>query len=300
MLKSLNFYDLRGSFHTERMWDHFNHGNHFCIILEYLNNFKATKLDKLAEIREIARHLLKCISLVHCLGIIHADLKPDNIMKTSQEWKIVDFGNSCFLENINSYYEDFQIQSLRYRAPEVLSGIPFGLEIDMWSMGCILSEFYLGRQLFCKSNPKEMLLEISCICGPFPSMYQKGIFFDSSFETVEYEMLYHRISTLKQIFDTRDYYFVDFIARMLFLDPQQRLKAEEALHHPFLRASTEISIFPTQLMFTREYHSEKSSPKKRNRGPKKLDQKRDRSPVSVTDRSVLEIVRQIEEDYVDM
>lgn len=46
------------------------------------------------------------------------------------------------------YHEDFELQSYFVRAPEVTFGLPFGPEIDMWSFGCVLGEFYCPCNLF--------------------------------------------------------------------------------------------------------------------------------------------------------
>jgi serine/threonine protein kinase len=58
--------------------------------------------------------------------------------------KVIDFGSSCFSdERVYTY-----IQSRFYRSPEVILGLPYGCEIDMWSFGCILAELLTGYPLF--------------------------------------------------------------------------------------------------------------------------------------------------------
>lgn len=58
--------------------------------------------------------------------------------------KIIDFGSACYEgQTIYSY-----IQSRFYRSPEVLLGIPYTAAIDMWSLGCIAAELFLGLPLF--------------------------------------------------------------------------------------------------------------------------------------------------------
>lgn len=48
--------------------------------------------------------------------------------------KVVDFGSGCFKgEQIYNY-----IQSRYYRAPQIVIGVPYGMEIDMWSFGCVI------------------------------------------------------------------------------------------------------------------------------------------------------------------
>ena len=38
------------------------------------------------------------------------------------------------------YFDSFELQTVFYRAPEVMFGLPFGPQIDMWSLGCVLAE----------------------------------------------------------------------------------------------------------------------------------------------------------------
>ena len=58
--------------------------------------------------------------------------------------KLIDFGSSCFVRDPHSSY----VQSRSYRAPEVVLGMPYGQRIDVWSLGCILAEVFIGTALF--------------------------------------------------------------------------------------------------------------------------------------------------------
>ena len=84
---------------------------------------------------------------MHSLGIIHCDVKPENITIASYSRatvKIIDFGSSCFTSDHLSSY----IQSRSYRAPEVILGLPYDGKIDVWSLGCVLAELHSGAPLF--------------------------------------------------------------------------------------------------------------------------------------------------------
>ena len=78
---------------------------------------------------------------------MHCDLKPENILLRHYNKamvKIIDFGSSCFShERVYTY-----IQSRFYRAPEVILGIPYSFEIDMWSFGCVVCELINGMPIF--------------------------------------------------------------------------------------------------------------------------------------------------------
>jgi dual specificity protein kinase YAK1 len=76
------------------------------------------------------------------MGIIHCDLKPENILMDQEVEKvrIIDFGSACYSGNKVYKY----IQSRYYRAPEIVLGIGYNSSIDMWSLGCVAMELFMG------------------------------------------------------------------------------------------------------------------------------------------------------------
>jgi len=87
-------------------------------------------------LRKVAVQLLLGLSVLHDqMGYIHADLKPENILRcrgaavidcshnvgsaSSMKLKLIDLGNALPIERANIYYDDFEVQSIHYRAPEV-------------------------------------------------------------------------------------------------------------------------------------------------------------------------------------
>ena len=112
--------------------------------------------------------MLIALSFARKLRIVHCDLKPENILlkKSGKSGiKVIDFGSSCFVpERIYTY-----IQSRFYRAPEIMFGVPYGPEIDMWSLGCILCEFNSGIPVFPGESEIEQMACIIEVLGPPPS-----------------------------------------------------------------------------------------------------------------------------------
>jgi len=122
-------------------------------LLQYVQLFEhCQRTISLATARFIATQLFNALSFLHGVGgYIHADLKPENILLSLShsmpshllsnaypDIKLVDLGNALSYDrDINT----FEVQSLYYRAPEVVFGKEITSAIDLWSIGCILFEF---------------------------------------------------------------------------------------------------------------------------------------------------------------
>lgn len=79
-----------------------------------------------------------------------------------------DFGNAIHVTEAKDYYTDFELQSLPYRAPEVLIGQPFGTQIDVWSVGVVLVELCIGQPLFLATTREELCAQIAELIAPWP------------------------------------------------------------------------------------------------------------------------------------
>ena len=91
---------------------------------------------------------------------MHWDLKPANILidKDTMDVKICDFGLArTFSVPSGPYSHD--VVTLNYRAPEIILKYPeYSIPIDIWSIGCIFAEMYLGHPLFLMSSDSELEL----------------------------------------------------------------------------------------------------------------------------------------------
>ena len=116
------------------------------------------------------------------MNVIHCDLKPENIMlksKSKSQIKVIDFGSACLIHEDTFSY----IQSLYYRAPEVILGQFYTPSMDIWSVGCILIELKTGIPLFKGKDDKDQMYAIFEYLGlPSLNMIQNSkradLFFD--------------------------------------------------------------------------------------------------------------------------
>ena len=219
------------------------------------------------RLQRITKQILSALAFIHDLKLIHCDLKPENILIKSYsrcEIKIIDFGSSCFIHDHLSSY----VQSRSYRAPEVILGCRYDYKIDIWSLGCILAELFTGYVLFQNDSVQGLLSRVIGIIGPVPEYMMKegrlvsnfftreGLIYQEagaddeggqtgeekkkkdkslvSDEDLKINILVAKKTTLKKRLKCEDKHFIDFVRRLLEVDPLKRPTAKEALQHPWL------------------------------------------------------------------
>jgi hypothetical protein len=253
--------------HCLRLIDFLYFKEHLILVTELLrdNLYDFSKFQRsqsescfftIGTIQKIAHQILTAVEYIHSLGIIHCDLKPENILYRSYvdcDIKVIDFGSSCFnTDKISTY-----VQSRSYRAPEVILGCrPYTAKIDLWSVGCILAELWTGSVLFANTNSQSYLARIQGIIGRLPDhMVRSGhnsldlfanfdtqdIFVqqlgDDLSETSHVQILIPKSSSLLQRMRINDDQFLDFLVKLLQIDPDLRMSAAEALGHPWITHS---------------------------------------------------------------
>ena len=95
--------------------------------------------------------LLQGLAYLHQQNIFHRDIKPENLLVKGDNIKIADFGLARETNSRPPYTE--YISTRWYRAPEILmKSENYGLESDMWSVGCVIFEMITGFPLFPFNN----------------------------------------------------------------------------------------------------------------------------------------------------
>ncbi|XP_003943216.1 homeodomain-interacting protein kinase 4 [Saimiri boliviensis] len=154
--------------HVIRFLEFFHDALKFYLVFELLeqNLFEFQKENNFAplpacHIRTVTLQVLRALARLKELAIIHADLKPENIMLVDQtrcpfRVKVIDFGSASIFSEVR-YVKEPYIQSRFYRAPEILLGLPFCEKVDMWSLGCVMAELHLGWPLYPGNNEYDQV-----------------------------------------------------------------------------------------------------------------------------------------------
>jgi serine/threonine protein kinase len=131
-----------------------HNGRHF-IAMEYLEGQTLRDLlekeGKLSPDRagEIAREVCSALSYAHENGVVHRDIKPDNIqILPNGQIKITDFGIARILEEPNLTADGQVFGTPSYMAPEQVAGKPIDSRTDLFSLGIVLFEMLEGRKPF--------------------------------------------------------------------------------------------------------------------------------------------------------
>ena len=143
------------------MTDLFETNEQTHIVLEHLKGgdlfdylkYRHFKIDE-ARARDIALQIGKALKYLHSFGIVHRDLKLENIMMTdntsSAVPKLIDFGLAKMIGPNEKANEPFG--TLGYVAPEILKKEPYSFSCDVWSYGCIIFALLSGALPFDHAN----------------------------------------------------------------------------------------------------------------------------------------------------
>lgn len=160
---------------------------------------------------QMARDLFDGLAYCHAKGVMHRDIKPDNLLFDSGcRLKIADFGlareelfESAHDGDAHPYTP--QMVTLWYRAPEILMDKAYGKSVDVWSAGCVVGEAFIGRPLFPGETELEMLKLTTSTA----------------------------IEVVKSMFDDDDAHAIELVEACLS-EPSTRISAEAALSFPLL------------------------------------------------------------------
>ena len=182
------------------------------------------------DIKGIMLQILTGLAEIHNNGILHRDLAPSNILIDRDGIiKIADFGLSRFIGSPGKSLSR-GVTTIYYRPPEICCGAKYySFSVDIWSAGCILAEMLLSDVLFKGTQDIEILKEIFTLIGipndsnwPDAMRLEKYIAFKGGPPI-----------TIRKKFEYFSEECRDLLEKMLVLDPNKRISANEALKHSY-------------------------------------------------------------------
>ncbi|XP_071800762.1 uncharacterized protein [Asterias amurensis] len=196
------------------MYNSYLVGDELWVVMEFLEGGALTDIvthtHKLEEemIAYVCKAILKALAFLHSQGVIHRDIKSDSILLTHDgKVKLSDFG-FCAQVSSDMPKRKSLVGTPYWMAPEVISRLPYGPEVDIWSLGIMVMEMVDGEPPFFNEPPLQAMRRIRDM--PPPKLKNP-----------------HKASPRLQ----------GFVERMLVRDPTQRASAFELLQHPFLRTA---------------------------------------------------------------
>ncbi|XP_065577738.1 dual specificity protein kinase CLK2-like isoform X4 [Artemia franciscana] len=269
VLEKLEEKDPDGKKLCVKMLDWFDFHGHMCIAFEILglsvfdflkdNNYYPYPLE---QVRHIGYQLCYAVKFLHQNQLTHTDLKPENILFVDSDYdifysnkkkrdirrvkrtdvKLIDFGSATFDHEHHSTI----VSTRHYRAPEVILEVGWSQPCDVWSIGCIMFELYLGVTLFQTHDNREHLAMMERILGPISYrmarktktkyFYHGRLEWDEKSSAGRY--VRENCKPLKRYQMSEDdehSELFDLITRMLEYEPAQRISVADALHHPFFQ-----------------------------------------------------------------
>ncbi len=142
--------------HACRLYEVGDHHGEIFLVMELLDGeLLSERIERgrlpMAEAVEVALPLMSAVAALHGLGLIHRDLKPSNVMLTNQGVKLLDFGlarhtgNDAAVTAPSLTMAGAVAGTLRYMAPEQVTGDPVDERTDIFALGVMLYEMLTGR-----------------------------------------------------------------------------------------------------------------------------------------------------------
>ncbi|KAJ8065716.1 hypothetical protein OCU04_006385 [Sclerotinia nivalis] len=274
--------------------DCFDYRGHICIVMDLLGQsvFDFLKGNSFvpfpnSQIQSFARQLFTSVAFLHDLNLIHTDLKPENILLCNSayqaftysrkipsssttvsrqaaqrkvlldtEIRLIDFGSATFQDE----YHSSVVSTRHYRAPEIILGLGWSFPCDIWSIGCILVEFFTGDALFQTHDNLEHLAMMEAVCdkrldshliqqvntmakrnggNPAQKYFKRlKLEYPNADTTRASRRFVKAMKPLHEIIKDQSRFsknFLDLLKKIFVYDPNERITAKQALQHPWFK-----------------------------------------------------------------
>ncbi len=174
--------------------------------------------------------LYRCLHYLQAVHIMHRDIKPQNILVDTKRHQVLfcDFGSAKKLTSNEPNIS--YICSRFYRAPELLLGNEvYGSAVDLWSVGCVIAEIFLGQPFFWGSNSEDQLAKIAEVIGSPDDFDLKAM---GNRRPVNIQAV-KPLTVKKKLMGKASDLAIDLISKTLVYNPEKRIKPLDAMMHPF-------------------------------------------------------------------
>jgi len=235
--------------------DYFTHGERACLVMEFCDGHMWHIIAKNQNeglsfylIQMLARDIIRSLCQLHDIGIVHGDIKPANLIwsPNASRLRLIDFSLSFDVKE-----KDIRLlQTKRYRAPEVEewnnksnndderdsehAEDHLGTAMDIWSVGCVLMEMFMGRK-FDKGaeNLAKHVHRSEMALSPEQILARKEI----EENAVDFD-------------DQALHDFSDLVYKCLSIQPEERISAAEMMKHTFFESRLKPSFLDLLLLPT--------------------------------------------------
>ncbi|GIL45083.1 hypothetical protein Vafri_2023 [Volvox africanus] len=217
-------------------------------------------------LQRLTFQIVQALRYLHSQKIIHRDIKPANILVDSEGvLRLCDFGFARYLSSTNNpgavlssttrdgndaggdgggdsrLWTPYVITRW-YRAPEVLLGMPYGAQADVWSLGCTLAELAIGKPLLPGTSSLDQIGLIADLIGPLPNHMTARVTFPPTDKLcsgvavpVGGKVAPAAAEALRQrLGPQHGAEFLDLLTACLKIDPRERPTVEQLLRMPYL------------------------------------------------------------------